>query len=112
MLPVVNAIEAAKVLKIEDSSASPEATVQVAVRVVEQERGLELQVSPPEFTLATMLPVANVIETAIPLKIEALLAKPEPTVQVALIDLNREDFSTKPEVTVNEPLRDLKREVC
>jgi len=44
--------------------------VQVAVRVVEQERGLELQIICPEFTLATMLPIVTVIEAAADLKTE------------------------------------------
>ena len=38
--------------------------VHVAVRVVEQERGLELQVNCPEFTLATMLPMVMATEPA------------------------------------------------
>jgi hypothetical protein len=75
-------------LKREIFSARPEATVQVAVRVVEQERGLELQVNCPEFTLATMLPIVNVIEAAMALKIEL--------------------FSTKLETELNEPVNDLK----
>jgi hypothetical protein len=41
-----------------------EAIVQAAVRVVEQERGLELQVSCPESTLATILPIVIEIESA------------------------------------------------
>src|SRR6266852_4461533 len=91
-LPVVNVIEAAMVLKRESCLAKPEAILQVAVRVVEQERGLELQVNAPELTLATMLPIVNAIEAAKVLKIE--------------------DFSAKLEAKASEPLRDLKREVC
>jgi len=72
--------------------ARPETVFQVAVRVVEQERGLELQVNSPEFTLATMLPTVNVIEAERVLKIE--------------------NFSTRPEATANETVKDLKREVC
>ncbi|HEX9196498.1 MAG TPA: hypothetical protein VF906_01765 [Candidatus Bathyarchaeia archaeon] len=68
--------------------ATPEPRFQVAVRGVEQERGLELQVNCPEFTLATMLPIVNVIEAASALKIEV--------------------FSTKLETELSEPLSDLK----
>src|SRR5439155_22445547 len=50
--------------------ATPEPGFQVAVRGVEQERGLELHVNRPEFTLATMLPIVSVIEAASALKIE------------------------------------------
>ena len=55
-------------------STNPDAIFQVAVRVVEQERGLELQITFPEFTLATMLPIVIVIEAARVLKIEVFSA--------------------------------------
>jgi len=70
-------------------SAKAEVVVRVAVLVVEQERGLELQVNCPEFTLATMLPIVIVIEAAMVLKIEV--------------------FSTKLEAEFSEPLSDLKK---
>jgi hypothetical protein len=59
--------------------------------MVEQERGLELQVNSPESTLATMLPIVIAIEAASDLKIEF--------------------FSTRPEVEASEPLSNLKIEV-
>jgi len=64
-------------LERESCLATPEATVQVAVRVAEQERGLELQVNAPEFTLATMLPTVYAIEAAKALKIEDFSTKLE-----------------------------------
>ena len=51
-----------------------EPIVQVAVSVVEQERGLELQINFPESTFATMLPIVSVIEAAMVLKIEVFSA--------------------------------------
>ena len=44
--------------------------VQDAVRVAEQERGLELQTSSPESTFTTMLPIVNATEAARVLKME------------------------------------------
>jgi hypothetical protein len=72
-------------LKRELFSAKPEAMVKVAVRLVEQERGLVLQTSFPESTLATVLPIVSVIEAAKVLKIEF--------------------FSARLEARVNEPVR-------
>src|SRR6266571_5252840 len=92
-------------LERESCLATPEATVQVAVRVAEQERGLELQVNAPEFTLATTLPVVNVNEAAMALNIEACLAKPEATDNEPVRDLNREDLSTRPEPILHETLK-------
>jgi len=86
------------------------AVFQDAVRVVEQERGLELQVNSPESTLTTMLPIVNVIEAARVLKIEDLSARLEATDNEPVNDLNRETCSTRPEATDNEPVRDLKIE--
>jgi hypothetical protein len=71
---VVGAIEPERDLNKEFFSARLETIVQVAVRVVEQERGLELQVSCPESTLATMLPIVIVIEAASALKRELFFA--------------------------------------
>jgi hypothetical protein len=79
-------------LSHEVCSTRPEAIVKVEVRLAEHERGLELQISFPESTLATMLPIVNVIEAASVLK--------------------REFFSMRLEARVKEPLRDLKSEVC
>ena len=65
------------------------AVFQVAVRVVEQERGLELQVNSPESTLTTMLPIVNVIEAARVLKIEDFSARLEAKVSEAPTPLTR-----------------------
>jgi hypothetical protein len=64
-------------LKREDLSTKPEAIAQVEVRMVEHERGLELQISFPESTLATMLPVVIVTEAVSVLRIEFFSARPE-----------------------------------
>jgi len=79
--------------------------VQVAVRVVEQERGLALQVNFPEFTLATMLPIVNVIEAANALKIEVFSTKLETELSEPLSDLNIEVILAKAETEVSDPLR-------
>ena len=65
------------------------AVFQDAVRVVEQERGLELQVNFPEFTLATMLPIVSAIEVARLLKMEDFSARLEAEVSEALTPLAR-----------------------
>jgi len=62
--------EAAMDFENDPCLARPEASVHVAVRLVEHERGLELQVNCPEFTLATMLPTVNASEAATVLNIE------------------------------------------
>jgi len=85
------------------------AVFQVAVRVVEQERGLELQVNCPEFTLATMLPIVNVIEAARVLKIEDLSTILDATANEPVKDLKREKCSTILEAAVNEPVKPLAR---
>jgi len=85
--------------------ATPEPRFQVAVRWVEQERGLELQVNCPEFTLATMLPIVNVIEAASPLKIEVFSTKLETELSEPLSDLNIEVILAKAEAEVSDPLR-------
>ena len=85
------------------------AVFQVAVRVVEQERGPELQVNSPEFTLATMLPIVNVIEAARVLKIEDLSTILEETANESVKDLKREKCSTILEGTVNVPVKLLAR---
>jgi hypothetical protein len=103
--PEAEVTEPDRDLKREIFSARPEATIQVAVRVVEQERGLELQVNCPEFTLATMLPIVNVIEAAMVLKIELFSAKLEAIVQAPFRDLKREFFSARPEANASEALR-------
>ena len=85
--------------------ATPEPRFQVAVRWVEQERGLELQVNCPEFTLATMLAIVNMIEAASVLRMELFLTMLEAKVSEPLSDLKIEDFSAKVDAKVSEPLR-------
>ena len=89
---VVSEIESDRDLSNEFFSARLEAIVQVAVRVVEQERGLELQVNCPESTLATMLPIVIEIES------DSVL--------------NREFFSVSEDAKFSEPVSALKRELC
>jgi hypothetical protein len=72
--------------------------------VVEQERGLELQVNCPEFTLATMLPIVSVIEAAMALKIEIFSAKLETELSEPLSDLSIEVILAKAEAEVSDPL--------
>jgi hypothetical protein len=107
--PEAEVTEPDRDLKREIFSARPEATIQVAVRVVEQERGLELQVNCPEFTLATMLPIVNVIEAAMVLKIEVFSTKLETELNEPPSDLKIEDFSAKPEAKASEPVKALAR---
>src|SRR5262245_26022403 len=92
-------------LKREVCSTIAEPVVQVAVRLVEQERGLELQVNSPESTSATMLPITNAIEAANVLKIEDLSAKPAAEVSEALSDLKRDVCSTKTEAMLSVRVR-------
>jgi len=94
-------------LNREDRLAKPEAIFQVAVRAVEQERGLELQVSTPESTLATMLPIVIVIAATIVLKIELFSSRLEESVREVLRNLNIEVFSVRIEARVRELLSDL-----
>jgi len=72
-----------------------EPVIQVAVRVVEQERGLELQINFPESTFATMLPIVMIIAAANVLNMEFLSAKLEAAVRELLSNLNIEVFSTR-----------------
>ena len=71
------------------------AIVNVAVLVVEQERGLELQVSCPESTLATILPITIEMESARVLKMEFFSVGEEARVSELLSDLKIELCSTK-----------------
>jgi hypothetical protein len=73
--------------------------------VVEQERGLELQVNFPEFTLATILPIVSVIEAAKTLKIEVFSAKLETELSEPLSDLSIEVILARAEAEVSDPLR-------
>ncbi len=82
-------------MKNEDVRAGAEPVIQVAVRVVEQERGLELQINFPESTFATMLPIVMVIAAANVLNMEFLSAKLEAAVRELLSNLNIEVFSTR-----------------
>jgi hypothetical protein len=92
-------------LRSELLSAKAEVVVRVAVRVVEQERGLELQVNCPEFTLATMLPIVTAIEAAMTLKIEDLSTKLETELNEPVSNLNIEVILAKAEAEVTDPLR-------
>ena len=65
-------------------SAKLEVVVMDAVRLVEQERGLELQTSFPESTLATMLPIVNAIESERALMIEVTWERLESRVKEPL----------------------------
>jgi hypothetical protein len=78
--------------------------VQVAVRVVEQERGLELQINFPESTFATMLPIVSVIEAASALKIEVFSTKLEAELSEPLSDLSIEVILARAEAEVSDPL--------
>ena len=89
---MVSEIESDRDLNKEFFSARFETVVQEAVRVVEQERGLELQVTCPESTLATMLPIVIEIES------DSVL--------------NREFFSVREDAKFSEPVSALKRELC
>jgi len=103
-------IEPDKDLMNEDLSAKPEAIFQVAVWVVEQERGLELQITFPEFTLATMLPKVIAIEPVRVLKTESFATRLEAEASEPLSDLRKEAFSARLEAKVTAPLSDLKIE--
>jgi hypothetical protein len=77
--------------------------------VVEQERGLELQVNIPESTLATILPIVIVIVAASVLKIELFSARLEARLSELLRDLRKDVFSTKLEAGPSESVRTLVR---
>ncbi len=83
--------------------------VKVAVRAVEQERGLELQITFPESTLATMLPIVIAIDPANVLKIEFFAARVEGIVSESVRDLKNDLFSARLVVNDNESARDFAR---
>jgi len=85
-------------LSHEVCSTRPEVIVKVEVRLAEHERGLELQISFPESTLATMLPIVKVIEAASVLKKEFFSTRLETIASEPLKDLNREILSAKADV--------------
>jgi len=99
-----------KDLMNEDLSAKPEAIFQVAVSVVEQARRLELQITFPEFTFATMLPIVIAIEPVSVLKTEFLSRRLEAEAIEPLSDLMKEAFSARPEAKLTELLSDLMKE--
>ena len=90
--------------------ANPAFIVKVAVKVVEQERGLELQIIFPEFTLATMLPMVIVIEAAKFLRRELFSARFDVKDSDPVRDLKKEAFSRKLDARLREPVNDLKIE--
>jgi len=94
-------------LRHEVCSTRPEAMVKVEVRVAVQERGIELQMSFPESTLATMLPIETPIEAAMVLKIELLSARFEAKPSELLKALAKPFFSEA--TTDSEPDRCLAR---
>jgi len=83
--------------------------VKVAVRAVEQERGLELQITFPESTLATMLPIVIAIDPANVLKIEFFAARVEGIVSESVRDLKNDLFSARLVVNDNESAKDFAR---
>ena len=94
-------------LKYARPSANPEPMVQAAFRPVEQERGIELQITFPESTLATMLPIVIAIDPANVLKIEFFSARVEESVSEPLRDLRNELFSARLDAKDNESLKSL-----
>jgi hypothetical protein len=79
-------------LKNEDFSAPLRDRLRDPDRLAEHERGLELQINFPESTLATMLPMVNVIEAASVLKKEFFSTRLEARVSEALNDLSNDSF--------------------
>ena len=96
-------------LNREDFSERSEVTVKCTVRLVEQERGFELQINVPEFTLTTMFPIVIVIEAARVLKIEVFSAKLEAEVKELARDLKREDTLARLDTELSESLRPFAR---
>ena len=111
-LPTPFAVEPASVraslrdLRKKDSFVKVEAMFTFVVTVVEQERGLELQISFPELTLATMLPMVDVMESLRVLKMEFFSARLDARLRKALRDLKKEDFSARFEAWPREAIKD------
>ncbi len=91
-------------------STKAETVPKFEVGLIEQERGLELQITFPEFTFATMLPVVIEIEPASVLKMEFFSERPEAEVKELARDLMNADFSRKLDANVRESLTDLKKD--
>ncbi|HEV2118967.1 MAG TPA: hypothetical protein VGS11_02495 [Candidatus Bathyarchaeia archaeon] len=83
--------------------------VQVAVRLVEQERGLELQIIFPESTFATILPSVIAIEAESVLRIPLFTVTVEVNVSEPVRDLKSEFFSARLAAEDNESVSDLTR---
>ncbi len=94
-------------LENEDFSATPEESPREPDRLVEQERGLVLKINFPESTLATMLPIVNVIETARVLKKEFFSTRLETRLRDPVSVLKNEFLSAKVETNPSAPERTL-----
>jgi len=84
-----------RVLRKEDSSARLVAIFQVADNEVEQVRGLVLQISWPESTFATKLPIVIMIDPVSVLKMESFPVPLAASVSEPLRDLKRNNFSAR-----------------
>jgi hypothetical protein len=99
-------------LKKEVCLIEPESIFQLAVTVVEQERGLELQTSFPESTLAARFPVVNAIESPNALNNEFFSPGFEAALSEPLRDRKKENLSPRVKTRAIEALKDLRNEVC
>jgi hypothetical protein len=99
-------------LKKEVCLVALERIFQLAVTLVEQERGLELHTSFPESTLAAMFPVANAIESPNALNNEFFSPGFEAILSEPLRDRKKESLSPRLETRAIEALKDLRNEVC
>jgi hypothetical protein len=117
-LPIPLAMEPAKLiepvrdLKADACFARPEAIFQFVVRVVEQEWGLELQVSFPESTLADVLPIAFVIESVSVLRMEFFSARLDAWVMEPAKERKKENFWARFDARVSETLSVRRNEAC
>jgi hypothetical protein len=117
-LPIPLAMEPPKlsvslsVLKKEVCLARLEAVFKFPAKVVEHERGLELQASFPESTLAARLPVVIVIEPVRALKTEFFSPSVEPRFSESLRALNSEFFPRRFEAEASKALKDRRNDVC
>src|SRR3989442_649550 len=85
---------------------------QFAVTVVEQDRGLVLQTSFPESTLATRLPIVIVIESVSVLKMPFFAAPLDAVVKESVSDLKNESLSVRLGADASEALALLRRAAC
>ncbi len=117
-LPIPLAIEPAAVkVSLRDRKkdacfARLDTIFQLAVTVVEQDRGLVLQTSFPESTFATRLPIVIVIESVSVLKIPFFAAPLDALVKAPVSDLKNENLSARLEADASEALALLRKAVC